>query len=409
MPKNHVRLSLVCLLALWLGLGSAKLNAQPDLPLSADLIFSTAQIKPNEPPQTHNILARLDAATSEVSPFYTDASAVYLKALAWSPDGKLLAFLQVTFDGRNYPTQLCLLDQSGAAQGCFDEAPIGYFSVYNPNTITWSPAGDRLYFVSGDASARRLVEADVATHKTLRTIYEYPVPDNQMTNPPTLAWTDDLAYLTIGAGDPTRVQQGMPVLLVDLSTQKTVDLAHISGATGGSPFVVCPFFSPQGTYLTAHNFDVPETPSQPQFLILNQQGAIVSTITPTEPLNVLPRSCPAWQQDERAFYFPLTQGDAQASNLRILKYSLDTSQFSTVYNSGQLTNLAEATVNSRLALSPDEQFLVFDSPYDPTISDGTQVTVISLGQSTPTLRRYSAPFRFSSDPLWGLALKKSGH
>ncbi len=400
MPKNHFRWSLIFFLILSIGLGSRSLDAQTDLALSADLIFSTAQPNPNQPPQTHNILARLDAETGAISPFYTDQSAVYLKALSWSPAGNRLVFLRAEYDGRHYAYQLCLLDQSGAAQGCFDDAPVGYFSVYNPNPVTWSPVGDRLYFVSGDETTRRLVEADVATHKTLRIIYEYPVPDNQMNNPPTLAWTNDLADLTIGAGDPTRVQQGLPVLLVDLNTQQTVDLAHIPGATGTSPFVVCPFFSPKGTYLTAFNFDVPETPSQPQFLILNQQGAIVSTITPSAPLNVLPMSCATWQADEQAFYFPLSQGTQSASTLRILKYSLDSQQFSTAFDSGQLTDLAEASLVSPLALSPDGQFLVFDSPYDPAINDGTQVTVIALAQTAPTLRRYSAPYRFSSDPLW---------
>ncbi len=399
MRVNHFSLFLFCLL-LAIPLASAGLLAQPDFPLPADLIFSTGTADTNALPQTHNVLARLDAGTGQVSAFYTDESAVFLKALAWSPDGSRLAYLRVQYDGRRYSAQICVLSWRGVSEGCFDDAPVGYFSVYNPQRVTWSADGERLYFVGGDETARRLLEADLVTRKTLRIVYEYPVPDNQMDNPPVLAWTNDLAYLTLGAGDHTRVQQGLPVLLVALNGGQTVDLAHIPGTEGSSPFVVCPFFSPAGTYLTAYNFDVPETPSQPQFLILDNRGAIVSASEPAAPFDVLPTTCPAWQSDESAFYFPVAQRSQQASTLRILKYSLDNQQFSLAYDSGQLNDLAEATVISPLLLSPDEQFLAFDSPFNPAVSSGAQVTVIALTPTAQPLRRYSVPFRFSADPLW---------
>ncbi len=395
-------LSLLSLLLLMIvaNFSAAPLRAQADTASPADLIFSTGQVTPNGLAQAHNVLARLDAATGQASPFYTDESAVYLKALSWSPAGDRLAVLRVQFDGRNYTSQLCLLDQAGAPQGCFDDAPVGYTAVFDDNAITWSPDGSRLYFVGGDATTRRLLEADVQTHQTRRSLYEYALSAGELDHPPVLAWTTDLATLTLGAGDQTRVQQGMPVLRVDLDTGATVDLAHVPGAPGSSLFVVCPYFSPQGTYLTAYNFDVPETPSQPQFLLLDKQGAIVSTIEPAPPLNALPTGCPAWQADEAAFYFPVTRGTPQSSSLSIVKYALDDTQFSTAFESGQLDDLAQATVISRLSLSPDGQFLAFDSPYDPALNPGTQVTVVALTPPTPTLQRYRAPFDFSSDPLW---------
>ncbi len=266
--------------------------------------------------------------------------------------------------------------------------------------ITWSADGSQLYFVGGNSTARRLLEADAQTLQTERIVYEYALPASELDHPPVLAWTDDLADLTLGLGDQTRVQQGMPAQLVDLNAGTTVDLTHIPGAQGSSLFVVCPYFSPQGTYLTAYNFDVPETPSQPQLLILDTQGAIVSTVEPSPPLNALPTGCPAWQADETAFYFPVTQGTQQSSSLNIVKYALDDGQFSTAFGSGQLDDLAEATVISRLTLSPDQQFLAFDSPFDPALNPGTQVTVIALTASMPTLQRYSAPYQFSADPLW---------
>ncbi len=402
MLKQRFYWSLLGLLTLVLAvnLNAEPLRAQTDNPLPADLIFSTGQADSGGLPQAHNILARLDIQARQVSLFYTDESAAYLKALSWSPDGEHLAYLRVEFDGRNYADQLCLLDQAGAPQGCFDDAPVGYTSVFDDNGITWSADGSKLYFVGGDSAARRLLEADVQTHETLRRLYEYALPPRELDHPPVLAWTDDLAYLTLGLGDQTRIQQGMPAQLIDLNSGEAVDLTHIPDAQGASLFVTCPYFSPHGTYLTAYNFDVPETPSQSQFLLLNAQGTIVSTIEAAPPLNVLPTGCPAWQADEAAFYFPVTHGTQQSSTLNIVKYALDDGQFSTAYKSGQLNDLAAATVISRMALSPDEGFLAFNSPFDPALSPGTQVTVIALMPPPPTLQRYSAPYQFSSDPLW---------
>lgn len=405
MSTKPFRFYLLCLLTLnilWTLLSSElkQLHAQGSFALPSDLIFSTGQVNTNGLPQAHNILARLDARTGQVSNFYMNPSASFLKAIAWSPDGDSLAFIQAYFDGKNYSSQLCLLNPVGALQGCFEDAPIGYFPVYNPNGITWSTNGDRLYYIGGSDKVRRLLEADVRTFKTLRSIYEYPVPEGQQDNPPVLAWSNDLSYLTIGAGDNTRVQQGLPVLLIDIKTNQTIDLARIPGTEGTSAFVVCPYFSPSGTFLTAHNFDVPETPAQPQFLVLNKQGAIVFTLKPTAPLNAFPTSCPVWQADEKAFYFPFSQGTQQSSTLHILKYSLGSKQITESFTSGQLNNLAEATIISRITLSPDERFLVFVSPFASDMNIGTQVTVISL---TGMLQRYSTPFRFSSDPLWSPA------
>ena len=387
-------------MVLAVSLNAEPLLAQTDDPAPADLIFSTGQVTPDGLPQAHNVLARLDLATGQASPFYTDESAVYLKALSWSPDGERLAYLRVEFDGRNYADQLCLLDRSGAAQGCFDDAPVGYTAVFYNNDVTWSADGSKLYFVGGDVNTRRLLEADAQTRETLRSLYEYALPPRELDHPPVLAWTDDLAYLTLGLGDQTRIQQGMPAQLIDLNSGEAVDLTHIPDAQGASLFVTCPYFSPQGTYLTAYNFDVPETPSQPQFLLLNTEGTIVATIEAAPPLNVLPTGCPAWQANEASFYFPVTRGTQQSSTLNIVKYALDDGQFSTAYELGELDNLAAATVISRLALSPDEGFLAFDSPFDPALNPGTQVTVIALASPTPTLQRYSAPYQFSVDPLW---------
>ncbi len=238
------------------------------------------------------------------------------------------------------------------------------------------------------------------TRATLRSLYEYALPPRELDHPPVLAWTDDLAYLTLGLGDQTRIQQGMPAQLIDLNSGEAVDLTHIPGAQGASLFVTCPYFSPQGTYLTAYNFDVPETPSQPQFLLLSTEGTIASTIEAVSPLNALPTGCPAWRSDETALYFPVTLGTQQSSSLSIVKYTLADSQFSIAYASGERDNLAAATVISRLSLSPDDQFLAFDSPFNPDVNPGTQVSVIALTASPPTLQRYRAPYPFSADPLW---------
>jgi len=372
-----------------------KLRAQPPLP--GDLIFSTGQLNARGVPASHNILARLDPRTGQVVSFYTDPMAIYLKAMSWSPQGDLLAFLQFKWDGRNYAVQLCLLTRSAVLQGCFQGKPVNVLGVYNENMISWSADGTRLYFVSGDDTSRRLLEAEVRTGKTLRTVYKYDLQDNETDYPPILAWTSDLRYLTIGAGDHTRVQQGLPVLLIDLKANRKIDLSHIPGAEGSSLFVVCPFFSPQGTYLTAYNFDVPEAPITPQFLLLNNLGTLISDIKAAAPADVLPQGCPAWQKNEKAFYFNVSQGTAQASTLRILKYSLESRQFFTTFSSAEFSQFDAITVISNISLSPDEKFLAFDSPFDPGVNLGTQVTVISLAGS---LQRYSAPFPFSSDPLW---------
>ena len=374
---------------------SDRLQAQSVL--SGDLLFTTGQLNANGIPGSRNILARLDRRTGQAIAWYSDPSAVYLKAVSWSPQGDLLAFVRAEFDGKRYPAQLCLLNRSGARQRCFTDTPVGYSSVYNDYLVTWSGDGKRLYFASGDDKTRRLIEAEVSTGRTLRVLYEYDLQDNELENPPVLAWTNDLSYLTLGAGDNTRVQQGLPVFMVDLKTQQRIDLVHIRGASGSSLFVVCPYFSPQGMYLTAYNFDVPETPAIPQFLILDKQVNILSIVKPSAPFNASPQGCPAWQKDENAFYFDVAQATEQASTLSIVKYTLQSRQFMWYFQSGALNDLAEATVNSHLSLSPDEAFLAFVSPFDPGVKLGTQVTIIS---ATGGLQRYRLPFRFSSDPIW---------
>ncbi len=397
MPKQFIRVCLLTVLCLCapIFIHPDKLRAQPPLP--GDLIFSTGQLNARGVPASHNVLARLDPRTGQVVSFYTDPTAIYLKAMSWSPQGDVLAFLRFQWDGRSYSAQLCLLKRSGVLQGCFEDRPVNALGVYDENMITWSADGTRLYFVSGDDISRRLLEAEVKTGKTLRTLYKYDLQENETDNPPILAWTSDLRYLTIGAGDHTRVQQGLPVLLIDLTANQKIDLSHIPGTQGKNLFVVCPFFSPQATYLTANNYDVPEAPITPQFLLLDNRGALISDIKAAAPADALPQGCPAWQKDEKALYFSASQGTEQASTLRILKYSLESKQFSTTFSSGAFSQFDAVTVTSNISLSPDEKFLAFDSPFDPGVNLGTQVTLISLAG---TLQRYSAPFPFSSDPLW---------
>jgi hypothetical protein len=299
----------------------------PTATLPADLFFTTGEAIDNTNwiMSDRNVLARVDAETLEVAPFYYDEQAKLIKAISWSPQGDLLA-IYLRFPSSDSPigarNQLCLVNRSGVLKTCFEATPPVYGEVENYN-VSWSEDGQKAYFVAGQENASQehdvLVEADVITGRTIRMVYDYPHEVNL-----SLSWTPTITHVITNAG---AFEEDLPRLLIDLETGQSIDLK----AVVPEPAVfssACLHFSTKGTYLTikAETF-IENTVSRKELILLDKNGQIHAVIDESSgfgPMDYL--GCPVWQEDEEAFYLvgiPLPDHESY-----IFKYSLSSTLYS---------------------------------------------------------------------------------
>jgi hypothetical protein len=290
--------------------------------LPSDLIFTTGNAVGDMSwtVSDRNVLARVDAETLEVEPFYYDEKAKLIKAIRWSPQGDLLAvYLQFLSSDSSGPirNQLCLVDRSGVLRTCFDDAPPIYGIVEN-YAVSWSADSQKIYFVAGRQNGSQeeyaLVEADVNTGRTLRIVYAYPYEINLG-----LSWTPTLSHVITNIG--AFVEKDLPRLLINLDTGQSIDLKDVVP----EPAIlssVCPQFSPKGTYaaIKAETFNE-NMVSHKKLILLDKNGhvhLVIEEFSGSGPMEYL--GCPVWQENEEAFY--LIGITAEGYESYVFRYSL---------------------------------------------------------------------------------------
>ncbi len=289
--------------------------------LPSDLVFTMGILPEGSATSAiADTLVLLDARTLETREIYS-ADVVNLKPLSWSPDGEFLAVLHIYQSDTNsdisstLPTNICVINMLGEVQSCVEATPPLYwytrpFLIDYQFTVTWSPQGDRLYFVAESDSRWRLVEADVMTGETLRTVFETSTI-NEQGYVSALAWTPDLTYVATGVGFDDQV-----TTLSNLVTNEQHTLSEIVALNTG---LVCPEFSPQGNYLSAID-EVGE-----RIIIFDTElhtHHVIDDFGTEHPMSLM---CPRWQADERVAYIPVF--DQETGENILLTYSLESSRW----------------------------------------------------------------------------------
>ncbi len=283
-----------------------------DRPLPTSLLFTTGEFTAGEVFK-RNMLVLQQADTLETALFYQDKDAELVRALSWSPTGELLAIYRVlpADDGNktSMPRQLCLLDRTGKLKRCFDETPPRYTSYPDePEThypISWSADGSRIYFLSEHVLGtnhvvRRIVEADVSTGQTLRTLYEQEANAATHTLPAPVSWAAPLQTVVVGVSvqwDEWR-GYGQSIYLLDLNFgQVRLELPEVMPPETTLEYV-CPQLSPHGDYLVARvsynptqyaQNDVPDVaaPFWFMYVVVDQWGTVQATLGEPQGANTL--------------------------------------------------------------------------------------------------------------------------
>ncbi len=398
-------------------LGSPNLiHKQQILSLPNSLIFATAKYSPTS--NGRSFLSRIDVATQQAVFFYGNSDWDVLP-LTWSSRGTYLAvvFSRDSPQPEMRESQVCVLTRLGKLQACMLEKPsidLVFWGDSIQYTATWSADEKKLYFMSGTFQAHRLIEADVLTGQTIRVVY---YENDHYANFTNFSWSSNLSHLIIGADDPAHVAHESTSLLIQLSPTNnqqpisTTDLAQVTpsidGATASSLsahhfLVPCPF-SPHDTYIAAYD-DSFSADKSLEFIIMDQQGTIKYSLDSNNA--ILPKTCPAWQNDEKALYFPYwdpvnnpSVSSSHPTASSIYRYVLASGQITSYYN-GSLP----LSIDSPLSVSPDGNYLAFDTGYNPTyVPTGTmpfyadRIAVVGPGN---TVNYYADPYTNGSRPVW---------
>jgi hypothetical protein len=389
------------------------LTAQSSIPpLPADLLFTTSiEAGPGDYPR--NIIARVDASTLEVTPFYVDSEAFQVMPISWSPQGDLLVIyrmMEPLDDSYTLiPRQLCILDRTGVLQRCFDDTPPMHWGGFPEDwlhyyPVVWGANGQTLYFmteyVDEDSSlgyGRNLVQVDVFTGETLRVVYTYPDPWPISPSP-------SLNYISVGFWEQWQ-GPGAPAFILNLTTETQLDIPNLV-PNNTSLIRTCIPFSPQGSYFTmktvydltqyAPELEPPENflfdASDVLLLILDMAGNIQHIIGEPEgsPAITWSIECPAWQEDEQAIVFQANNDEHRY----IQRYTLQDQQTTTLYEMS-FDPGRENYVKSPLVPSPDGTHIaltVTDGPYEDRL--------VAVLYPDSEISRIPNTYRFSLYPLW---------
>jgi hypothetical protein len=409
-PMKTKLIVLVLAIVLIIG-GTTSTRAEPPSqvpPLPADLLFTT-NLTAEWLALPRNVIARVDAETLEVTPFYTDTEAYEVVPLSWSPQGDLLAVYRILppIDESLtlFPRQLCILDRAGELQRCMDDGlPMygmdqpQYWGDYSYSPVTWSPDGQNIYFdieypnaESFSGYGRRLVEASVMTGQTLRVIYDYPGAFSISLSP-------DMNHVAVGFGGEW-YGIGFPAYTLDLTTGTQIDIPALLPEDVGLYLLYS--FSPQGNYYTvgAGYLTAYHAPELEQLyeagdllLILDPQGNIQHVVGEPEgpdPL-VWRLESPTWQADEQA----IVLYGYRSEHRYLMRYSLSDQELTALYELGWTVG-HEPYIDAPFVSSPDNTHIaltVSDDPYGDR-----QVAVL---YPDGEIRRIPSPYRFGLYPLW---------
>jgi hypothetical protein len=393
---------LLALLVVLIVTVSAPVKAQPEPQLPSDLLFGAAS--ESDLSSQFDTLVRIDAQSLQPVPFYSEKK-THITALNWSLQGQRLAILR---NRHQKVAEICVIDRSGQLQTCFKDS-ISQYALQDiaPNyTVTWSDDEQRAYFVAEHKKILSLVEGDVLTGKTLRTIYE--LPQAYVEVPPHVHWTPALDRLAIYYGrypylsDYKDFIEIRRVTLVDLQTGTQFDLNTYSPEVGYLSF--CEGFSPLGNYLAARVYMDEYLPdysaANPELLalvIVDKSGQVVYTIDRDQlsSYDLHWGHCPAWQAQEEAFYFLAgTWNNDPAMNDRrsIFKYSLSSHELTELKQFGPETGPGYPA--DPLIPSSDGTAIAFH------FEDPTLMSEIAVLLPNGEIIRFNESYSRSTQPRW---------
>ena len=143
-----------------------------------------------------NRLVYVPADTLEPVEIYTDEAGGALRAISWSPQGDKLAVWHAyrDEDTLDFSMKTCIITITGESQICFEDTPNAdpQYVVY---PVTWSDDGEQVYLVVEDDDGVSLVERDVATGETLRTLYQSRQRRPEQIFHANMIWSPDLQYI----------------------------------------------------------------------------------------------------------------------------------------------------------------------------------------------------------------------
>jgi hypothetical protein len=378
--------------------------AQPPEPqLPEDLLFSTGTAEKSY--RFYNAFAWVDAQTLQATPFYTDETiqATYMTPISWSPDGHYLAYLRLD------DWDVCILTRAGVVQTCFVDKTSegrGFDPEGKDYMVTWSEDEQKVYLVTDNGNIRSLIEADVTTGQTLRTLYQY---DTQGEWPPRLYWTPALDYIAVfnetgriyGAGFLESVFAN-DVTVIRLATNETFTMPTELPELGTLSF--CPQSSPLGHYLITRGYIENE---QPGYAIFDPVGNLISALPYSrfQSYSLEWVYCPTWQADEQAFYFlGGSMGNAQSDyTASIFKYSIADDTL-TLYAPIEPPEALHDTGSGGypippLVVSPEGTHIAIEFTGQP-LAPGEPLQEMGVLFPSGELIRFNDPFLRSLNPLW---------
>jgi hypothetical protein len=330
-------------------------------------------------------LMRIDAETLEVSSFSPDDGTYIVQPLGWSPNGSLLAVLRhengTFFD---IPPQLCLFTRDGELLVCTVDRPPLYPGVASGGLyrITWSEDSRYIYFLSDNYTSptqgtRRIVEVDVATGETQRTVFEVPFEYEA----PVVSWTSDLSIVVVGAGNYQQYQG--PKRIINLETGVEID-PNTLVPEGMKLYEICPEFSPFDTYMSVVAVkDIVDPLTEPYeyaLYVLDTNGTGIFTMDKESDYDAIRGvGCPTWQADDRAIFFSASTEHAKRLPIgtplpRIFEYNFESRQLEVYFE----YHLLASGFNSLLP-SADGNYLVLSTQYftlEDTVENRTWQIII---------------------------------
>ncbi len=381
---------------------ASPISAQLTLKLPADIIFETwTQI-------SYPFLVRLDAHTLKWSLFYAKKNSdVHL--IGWSPKGDLLAIFQDQ-------GHLCILSRAGKLISCMenrvgDIADSGNGAGGNAYdyTIAWSDDESKLYYVTDmpdTGSSPALLEADIATGKTLRVMYDQPDMDPYSAIPAPngsallMRYHSSLNQVNLIQFSTTDHNAVPAVVRKNLNAQFVLPAGYDATAPQNQEDKPTDHqrgfcgFSPKSNYLSVQDTGaITQKHIWPyEFDILTVSGDLKYRVRyETNP--IVPTACPSWSTDETLLYFRyIIRDENQVDYALIYKYTPSIGKIEPYFTKPY--TLSEYA--SPLEVSPDGNYLLYE---DAGGADGGTLTTTVVGPNN-TVATYPGIFGDSKHPLW---------
>jgi hypothetical protein len=382
-------------------------SAHPPV-LPADLIMTAGERNSDG-----NIVLSLvlwDSQRGEFRAFYKETSAdvASLKALSWSPDGKLLAFSrgerqknQALFSKK----EICVINREAVVIACsqnLTESILGASQARGDfiQRVSWSVDSQYMYFAFSTPSQPDsvLLEMEAYTGKISREVFRYQDTTGGRW-PADLSWTKDFAHLLAGVGYMGRTRAyGIDMIAVD-----TYEITYLKPVLGGLSYV-CSGFSPNGQYAAARIVEqLADGKINEGLLIFDLNGQVIASIDSLDGAGERNLYCPTWLPNSLGFYW--VGSDDNAPLAQVFQYTLATNQIGVVYSQPDSPNLVDNPLKGAIQTISD--VYIVDARYIAATGMGSlnssgdygnfQVIVITpTGVGQDLLGNYL----FTQDALW---------